>query len=153
MTTAGIIGGIGPESTVVYYRSIVAEYQRRKPDGSAPKILLNSVDNKAMLAFVTAHDPEGLVDYLLAEIGKLAAGGADFAIVGANTPHMVFDALASRTPIPLISIVEVTRDAAKARGLSRLGLFGTRYTMGASFYADVFSGAGMAIVAPATEEK
>src|ERR1041384_1510349 len=107
MSTAGIIGGIGPESTVVYYRSIVAEYQRRKPDGSAPKILLNSVDNKAMLAFVIAHDPPGLFDYLLGEISRLAAGGADFAIIGANTPHMVFDAIAARTPIPLLSIVEV----------------------------------------------
>src|SRR5678816_2374041 len=113
MATAGIVGGIGPESTVVYYRSIVAGYQRRNPDGSGPQILLNSIDNKAMLTLVMAHRMEALADFLLTEIGKLAGGGADFAIIAANTPHMVFDDVAARTPIPLISIVAVTRDAAR----------------------------------------
>src|SRR6478672_74143 len=134
MATAGIVGGIGPESTIVYYRSIVAAYQRRNPDGGGPTILLNSIDLKAMLALIMAHRMDALVEFLLAEVGKLAAGGADFAIIAANTPHMVFDDVAARTPIPLISIVEVTRDAARARGMSRVGLFGTRFTMAATFY-------------------
>ncbi|HAF02211.1 MAG TPA: aspartate racemase, partial [Spartobacteria bacterium] len=65
-----------------------------------------------------------------------------------NTPHIVFDDLQPRSPIPLISIVEAACKAAQARGLKKLGLFGTRFTMQGSFYPKVFSREGIDLVAP-----
>ena len=73
---------------------------------------------------------------------------ADFALIAANTPHIVFDDVASNSPIPLISIVEATCAAAKARNLRLLALLGTRYTMQANFYPKVFSREQIELLVP-----
>src|SRR6266404_6536697 len=148
MKTLGIIGGVGPESTIEYYRTIIALYRARKSDESYPELIINSVDLKKGLDFMAANDLAGMAGYLLEEIPKLARAGADFGLISANTPHIVFDDVAPKSPIPLISIVEATCAAAKARKLKRLALFGTRYTMQATFYPKVFSREGIELLVP-----
>ena len=153
MKTAGIIGGIGPESTIEYYRLIIATYREQKRDGRYPSLIVNSIDLKRLLDLIGANRSADVVEYLAGEIRRLAGAGADFAALAANTPHIVFDALRRQSPIPLISIVEVTCQAARAQGLKRVGLFGTRFTMQGRFYPDVFVPAGITLVAPAPEEQ
>jgi aspartate racemase len=148
MKILGIIGGVGPESTVEYYQSIIALYRERQRDGSYPEFIINSVDLKKGLDFMAANNLGGMADYLLEEIDKLAQAGANFGLISANTPHIVFDEVASKSPIPLISIVEATCAAAKARKLRRLALFGTRFTMQGTFYPKVFSREGIELVVP-----
>ena len=138
MKTLGIIGGLGPESTLDYYQRIIALYRERTGDGHYPEFVVVSVDLKKGLNFMEANDLSGMADYLVEGIGKLARAGANFGIISANTPHIVFDEVASKSSIPLISIVEATRSAAKSKNLKRLALFGTRYTMRANFYPKVF---------------
>ena len=116
MKTIGIIGGIGPESTIEYYRSIIASYSERIPDGSYPSIIINSIDLKKVLDLVLANNLAELADYLVSEIHRLARAGAECGLVAANTPHIVFDEVRRRSPIRLISIVEATCEAAKALG-------------------------------------
>jgi aspartate racemase len=148
MKTLGIIGGLGPESTVDYYGRIIALYRGRTGDGSYPQFIINSINMKKGLDFMDANNLAGMAEYLLKEIGKLAQGGATFGLISANTPHIVFDEVVSKSPIPLISIVEATCAAAKARKLKRLALFGTRYTMQATFYPKVFSREGIELLVP-----
>src|SRR5215470_1114706 len=113
--TIGMIGGIGPESTIDYYRLLLDAYRQRVPDGSAPSIIINSIDVNKALAMLDAGELQKLIDYLAPEIERLARAGADFAFLSANTPHIVFDELQRRSPIPLVSIVEATCTAAKSR--------------------------------------
>jgi len=153
MKTLGIIGGLGPESTIDYYQRIIALYRERTPDSSYPEFIINSVNLTKGLNFMDANDLAGMADYLLQAIGKLARGGADFGIISANTPHIVFDEVASQSPIPLLSIVEATCAAAKARNLKRLALFGTRYTMQATFYPKVFSREGIELIVPERDDQ
>jgi aspartate racemase len=153
MKTLGMIGGLGPESTVDYYKTIIALYRERKPDGSYPEFIINSVNLKVGLDFMAVNNLDGVTDYLVAEIEKLARAGADFAIIAANTPHIVFADVQSGSPIPLISIVEATSAVAKARKMKRLGLLGTRYTMQAEFYPKVFLREGMEVVVPELKDQ
>lgn len=148
MKLLGIIGGIGPESTVDYYQTIVGLYRARKPDGSYPALVINSVDMQRLRNAFEANDLPAIVDYVLPELHRLQRAGADFGLLAANTPHIVFDDLQRQSPIPLISIVAVTCEAAKARGLKRVALFGTRFTMTAPLYPDVFSKEEIAVVIP-----
>ena len=148
MKILGIIGGLGPESTVEYYQNIIALYRERQRDGSYPSFIINSVDLKKGLDFIAVNNLGGMADYMLEEIDKLAQAGANFGLISANTPHIVFDEVASKSPIPLISIVEATCAAAKARKLRRLALFGTRFTMQGTFYPKVFSREGIELVVP-----
>ncbi len=153
MKMLGIIGGVGPESTIEYYRTIMALYRERQRDGSYPEFIINSVDLKKGLDFMAANNLAGMADYLLEEIGKLARADANFGLISANTPHIVFDEVSSKSPIPLISIVEATCAAAKARNLKRLALLGTRYTMQGTFYPKVFSREGIELVAPDAKDQ
>jgi aspartate racemase len=153
MKTVGIIGGVGPESTIEYYRQIIAAYRERQTDGSYPSIIINSVDVLRLLAWIGANELDAFTNYLADAIERLARAGADFAAVAANTPHIVFDELRRRSSIPLISIVEATCDEAKALGLKRVALFGTRFTMQGQFYPQVFSKAGVMIVVPREDEQ
>lgn len=153
MKSAGIVGGIGPESTIEYYRLIIAAYRERVRDGSYPRLLINSIDLKVMIDLFEATRLPEVTEYLLTALAALARAGADFAVLAANTPHIVFTPVCERSPIPLISIIEVTRDAARSLGLRRMGLFGTRFTMEGGFYQEVFSKAGMTLVLPAPAEQ
>jgi aspartate racemase len=99
------------------------------------------------------HDRPGLIEYLSASLHRLAAAGADFAAMAANTPHVVFDDLVARSPIPLVSIVEACADEAQRRGLRRVGLLGTRFTMEGSFYPTVFARRGIAVASPNADER
>lgn len=153
MRTAGVIGGIGPESTIQYYRQVIATYRERLTDGSYPPILINSIDMTRMLALIGAGQLAEVTAYLLGEIGALARAGAAFGALSSNTPHVVFEALARASPIPLVSIVETARRAAETAGLRRVALFGTRYTMGGRFYPDAFAAAGIAVIAPQPQEQ
>ena len=148
MKTLGMIGGVGPESTIDYYKNIIALYRERRRDGSYPQFVINSINLKKGVDFMDANNLPGMADFLLEEIKKLAPAGADFGLIAANTPHIVFDDIAPKSPIPLISIVEATCAAAKARKLKRLALFGTRYTMQATFYPKVFSREGIELLVP-----
>jgi aspartate racemase len=153
MKTLGIIGGLGPESTVDYYQRIIALYRERTGNRHYPEFIVVSVDLRKGLDFMDANDLSGMGDFLLEGIAKLAPAGAEFGIISANTPHIVFDDVAPKSPIPLISIVEATRATAKARNLKRLALFGTRYTMQADFYPKVFAREGVGLVIPEVHDQ
>jgi aspartate racemase len=153
MKTVGIVGGIGPESTIDYYRSIIASYRSRNPEGGYPSIIVNSINMKKMLDLIAASNLPELIEYLSGEVGKLARAGADFAALASNTPHIVFDELQRRSTLPLISIVEAACQAAKDLGLKRVGLFGTRFTMQDRFYPDVFDRAAIDLITPTAQEQ
>jgi aspartate racemase len=149
----GMIGGIGPESTIEYYRLLIRAYRARVPDGSTPPILINSVNMKYLVTLFETNELAKVTEYLVEEIQKLADGGAHCGLLSANTPHVVFNEVNRRSPIPLVSIVEAACDAAKESGLKRVGLFGTRFTMQGKFYPDVFSRADIGLVIPKLDEQ
>ncbi len=150
--TLGLIGGTGPESTIEYYRLLIAKY-REQADGNSPPLIINSVNIKPLLEWMTAGELGKVTDYLAAEFEKLHQAGADFAALTANTPHIVFDELQRRSRLPLVSIVEATRDHVQKLGLTTVALFGTRFTMQASFYPEVFSRTAVKLVTPNDEEQ
>jgi aspartate racemase len=148
MKTIGIIGGIGPESTIEYYRSIMAAYAERVPDGSYPSVIINSIDLKKLLELFGANELAKMTEFLGNEVQRLVRAGAECGLIAANSPHVVFEEVSRLSPIPLISIVEATCEAAKVLGLKKLGLFGARFTMQGRFYSDVFSREGIVLVVP-----
>ena len=153
MKTLGIIGGIAPESTIAYYRLLVDSYRPKDLAGNYPSLIINSINLKRVVGLMETNALADLTEYLLQEVRRLANAGADFGLLASNTPHIVFDDLRRQSPIPLISIVEAARDAAKVLRLNRLGLFGTRFTMQARFYPEVFARDGMTLVTPNSKEQ
>jgi aspartate racemase len=146
--TLGIVGGIAPGSTIDYYRLLIERYRARRPDGSYPSIVINSINLVPLIEIVASGDRTRLVEHLLPELAVLQRAGASVAFIASNTPHVVFDELAQRSPVPLVSIVEATGAEARRRGYGKVGLLGTRFTMEGGFYSSVCAKYGVAVVVP-----
>jgi len=149
----GIVGGTGPESTIDYYRSLIAVWQRRRPDGTYPRVIIDSVEAGRVIGLLSAGDYDAAGRELGAAVGELAAAGCGRALLASNLGHMAFDRIDPPPAIPLIHIVAAARDAAVAAGHRRLGLIGTRFVMQARLYPDRFEPAGVEIVVPNADEQ
>ena len=145
--TIGIVGGIGPEATVDYYRMLLAAFKRRGIDDYR-SVLINSIDLDKALRYLNADDRAGLVEFMIEPVEMLAKAGAEVGLFAANTAHIVFDEIQERSPIPLVSIVAATCDVAEKTQLKRAGLIGTRFTMLGTFFPDHFSKRGIEIMVP-----
>ncbi len=153
MKIIGMIGGIGPESTIDYYRRLLDGAQKRNPGGPALQIIINSIDLQKGLDLLERNHLNELTEYIVPEVARLQHAGAEFGFLAANSPHIVFGDIARRSPIPLVSIVEATCAEAQAHGFKNLGLFGTRFTMHGRFYPDVFAREGLQLTVPTADEQ
>lgn len=153
MKKIGIIGGLGPEATLQYYKELIDAFKDGSGDLNYPEIIIYSVNMSEFLAFMKAKKYDEVTGYLVEKIDALRRAGAEFAALSANTPHLLFDRIKEKSGIPLISIVETACEEAVRLGLKRPGLFGTGFTMDATFYADVFRKSGIEVVAPEPEDR
>lgn len=153
MKTIGIIGGLGPESTLDYYREIIAAFKASHGNLEYPEIIIYSVNLGEILPLLDEKNWSGFSEILLKKIDALYRAGAEFAAIASNTPHIIFHDLQSRSPIPLLSIVEATCAKAKQLGLKRAALMGTKFTMESDSYQKVCIPEGISIVVPSAEEQ
>jgi aspartate racemase len=142
----GLVGGLGVGATVLYYQGITAACAARS---MIPRITIAHASAPTALAHVQAGRIGRLADYLAGFIGELAAAGARFAAIPAITPHICRAELKTRIALPLIDILDVTALNIRERGLSRVALFGTRYTIDSNLFGAL---EGVAIVRPREPE-
>jgi len=145
------VGGLGPESTIDYYRRIIDGWQRHDPS-TTPSIVIDSLDpNRAL--YLVQTDVNALFDYILGSVRRLAAAGVDFIAITANTPHLLYDEIAAVSSRPMISIVEVCAEEARRREIHRPLLLGTKFTMQAPFYPAVCARFGIDVIVPEESER
>lgn len=152
MKKLGLVGGMGPESTVPYYHDIVYGVQEKVGGDFFPNLTIESVNVFDVLRLCGEQKYEELTTYLMKAIRNLIQSGADFVALSANTPHIVFDRLKEQTSVPLVSIIDATRDEAQRQNIKRLGLLGTVFTMKGEFFKTPFVESGIDIVIPTEEE-
>ncbi len=144
----GLVGGLGPEATLEYYRGIIDIFKSTDTSLNYPEIIIYSVNMAELIGMMNRKEYDKVVDYLLRVIDSLKKAGADFAAMSANTPHLVFDYLVKKSPLALISIVEAACDETQRLGLKKPGLVGTKFTMSGTFYQDVFERRGIPVALP-----
>ncbi len=148
----GMVGGIGPESTVDYYQRIIKLY-RENTGGEYPQIIIKSINMAAMLKLVSGKNWNGLAAMLIDAVDSLCDAGARFAFIASNTPHIVFEQVRLASPIPLVSIVKAARREAEKQGLKNVGLLGTLFTMQSDYYQAEFKKSGIEVIVPDEEEQ
>lgn len=146
MKKIGIIGGLGPEPTIEYYRIITGHFHNRSK--GYPRIVIYSMDVYELGSMFEEENYPEVVETLLEGIGAVSGAGADFGLIAANTPHIVFDEVQKKTRLPLLSIVSETLKEVKGAGFSRAGLLGTKYTMRSDLFQKEFAPAGLDIFVP-----
>src|SRR5258706_3058731 len=149
----GIVGGTGPESTVDYYRSLIATGRRRRRDGSYPRVIINSIEAGRVFANLGTADYAAVGRDLGPAVAALAAAGCQRALLASNASHLAFELIEPAPAIPLIHIVDAARDAAASAGFRRLGLIGTRFVMESDLYPARLGPAGLDVVLPTPDER
>lgn len=152
MKKLGLVGGMGPESTIPYYHDIVYGVQNKVGRNFFPNLTIESVNVFDVLRLCSEEKYGELTDYLMNAINNLVNCGADFVALSANTPHIVFGNLQEKSTVPLVSIIETTRNEAIRLNKRKLGLLGTIFTMKSDFFKTPFGDSNIEIVIPTTEE-
>jgi aspartate racemase len=142
----GLIGGLGVSAAVMYYKAIAAGCVDR---GKVPRMTLAHADAPTALAHVTDGRIDALAEYLAGFVRELAAAGAELLAIPAVTPHIAIDLLRRQSPLPIVDMLEATERRLRERGLSRIALFGTRFTI----QTEIFGALGsFEVVAPKHHE-
>jgi aspartate racemase len=149
----GILGGISPESTRMYYDHIIEAYYMREQDYHSPEIVIYSLDFQRFTDLENSGDTGGYIREIMTGITALQNAGAEFAIMAANSPHAVFDRVSEQANIPLLSIVEITAEHARREGLRSLLLLGIKFTMQSSFYQEACRKRGLHLTVPTLDEQ
>jgi len=153
MKKVGIIGGLGPESTADYYKEIISAFNTNYSELAYPEIIIYSANLNDFMYLISEKKWQIISEWLLEKIFAIHKAGAEFAAIAANTPHIVFDEVKNKSPIPLLSIVEETCNKTEEMGLKNVGLMGTKLTMESGFYKKPFILKGISVVAPSEEEQ
>jgi aspartate racemase len=154
MQKVGIVGGMGPESTVDYYQSIISKFQEKIGNKEElPELFINSINMYKMFNLLMNGKTEELINYLAEAVQNLEKIGCDFVVMSANTPHIVFEQVQQKVQIPMISIVEETYKKADELGLERIGLLGTKFTMESDFFKKPFISNQKDIIMPNQSEQ
>jgi aspartate racemase len=149
----GILGGMSPESTIEYYQYITRGYTARFGDYAYPEVVIYSVSFQSYVDWPEQNRWD-LVAQGLSEAGRhLQSAGAELLLIATNTMHLVVDQVRDAVDIPVLSMLDVVADACLARGMSTVGLLGTRFTMEKSFYQDALARKGLTVLVPGAEER
>jgi aspartate racemase len=154
MKTIGLVGGMTPESTKVYYERLIRG--ARKPGGNPlrnPQVVVFSLDLAELVQIQREGERTEVAGYLAEILERLRLAGAEIGALTANTPHAYLDEIRTKTSLPLVSIVSATRDTTTNRGLEHPLLLGTRTTIEAEMYPREFAAAGTHIVLPGDDDR
>ncbi len=158
-STIGLIGGLGWESTALYYRLVNREVGRRRGRLHSASINVRSLDFEPIAVLQRGGDWDAMAALMSQAATDLVGGGADCVLIGSNTMHRVAPAVTRRLArldaggVPLIHIADATAEAILATPVRRIGLLGTRMTMEQRFYADHLAALGIECLTPLAAER
>lgn len=153
MKTIGLIGGMSWESTVDYYR-LVNEVVKRELGGlHSAKVVLVSVDFQEIENYQFAGQWDKSAEILIDAAKRLEGAGADFVLICTNTMHKIANQVASAIKIPLLHIAKVTGEALLEKGIKKVGLLGTIFTMEQTFYREEIEAKGIEVIVPNQEDR
>ncbi|MDX3109783.1 aspartate/glutamate racemase family protein [Nonomuraea angiospora] len=148
MRTIGLIGGLSWESTVIYYQIINQRVRERLGGSHSADSLIWSVDYTTVEDLIFAGRWEEVSTLLTGAGRKLQEAGADLLLICSNTFSRVSDDVERAVSVPVLHIADAVGAEVRARGMRKVGLLGTRFTMEQPFYRDRLAAHGFEVVVP-----
>ena len=153
MKKIGLVGGTGPESTLMYYKELNSRIDSITKGEAMPDIVIDSVDFRRAWSYVVEERYDLLTDYLSEKVENLKKSGAEVISLTAVTMHAVYDGICDKTDTHLISIPEAVCKEAVSRGYKTIGLLGTALTMDKDYMKKDFREAGIKVLVPEKSER
>ena len=148
MKKIGLVGGTGPESTLMYYKELNTRIDRMTGGAEMPDVAIESVNFHRAWGYVEAGQYGLLADYLAEKVDSLRQGGAEVISLTAGTMHIVLGELLRKTGVPLVSIPKAVCREALEKGYRKIGLLGTLFTMEQDYMKTDFREAGIEVAVP-----
>lgn len=153
MKTIGLLGGMSSEATREYYKLLNDGINDAMGEHNLAELILCSVNFQNIERFVRNGQWDDAGDYLAEKAQRIESAGADFMLLATNTMHKVRDSIRKAVSIPFLDIIEVTAEAIRAAGLKQIAILGTYPVMTDPFFKSAYADCGIALLAPAEEEK
>lgn len=153
MKKIGLVGGTGPESTLMYYKELNSRIDAATGGAEMPDIAIESVNFRKAWGMVSAGKNEDLSNYLSEKVTCLKKSGAEIISLTAGTMHIVFNEIKAQTDVDLVSIPKAVADEAAARGIKKVGLLGTIFTMEKDYMKEDLRAAGIEVIIPEKTER
>lgn len=153
MKTIGMIGGTGWPSTLEYYRIINQETNKRLGGLNSARIFLSSFNYAEIDNLNKVEDHTGVYKLVLDAAQKLKTVSVDCIVLCANTLHQYVDDLEKETDLKIVHIADATAKEIQTKGLTKIGLLGTRFTMEMDFYTKRLSNSGIESLVPEKPER
>lgn len=148
MKKIGLLGGTGPESTLLYYKGLNAGIDKLTNGDHMPELVIESVDFRRVWGYLTNGQYGELADYLAEKVNNLRKYGAEVVSLTAVTTHIVWEEIAAKTKSSLVSIPQVVSEAVVAKGYKKVGLLGTIFTMEQDYMKKDLREAGVEVFVP-----
>lgn len=149
MKTIGLIGGMSWESSIEYYRIVNEQVARRLGGLHSARCVMYSFDFEEIEALQRRGAWEEASQRMIEAAKAVERAGADFLVICTNTMHMMATDVEAAVDVPLLHIADATAERILARGLHRVGLLGTRFTMEEPFYKGrLIDKHGLSVVTP-----
>ena len=153
MKKIGLVGGTGPESTLMYYKNLNSGIDRITNGEAMPDIAIESVNFTRAWNYVTEGQFDLLADYLYEKLDALEKGGSEVISLTAVTMHVVFDELQARFDKPIVSIPKTVTEEVVSKGIKKIGLLGTIFTMEKDYMKKDLREAGVEVFVPSGEDR
>ena len=153
MKKIGLVGGTGPESTLMYYKELNSRIDKIKDGKAMPDIVIESVDFRKAWDYVCSERYDLLTDYLAEKVTCLQNSGAEVISLTAVTMHLVIDDIIAKTNADLISIPKAVCKEALSAEYKKIGLLGTIFTMEKDYMKKDFLEAGIEVCVPDKEDR
>lgn len=149
----GIVGGVGPSATLLYYQGLVDGYHRLRRDLHFPEMWIRSLDFGEVTEMFQQGRLDRLADKLVGVVKLMEGAGCELGLFACNSMHLVFDEVQARVDLPLVNLIEAVMDAIRERGWSSVGLMGTVFAMRSGLYTGPLAGAGVECLLPPQEDQ
>lgn len=153
MKKIGLVGGTGPESTLMYYKELNSRIDRITDGNAMPDIVIESVDFRRAWNYICSERYDMLSGYLSEKVTSLQNSGAEVISLTAVTMHLVIDDIIAKTKADLVTIPQAVCSEALSRGYKKIGLLGTIFTMEQDYMKKDFRNAGIEVIVPSKEDR
>lgn len=153
MKKIGLVGGTGPESTLMYYKELNTRIDQMTNGKAMPDLAIESVDFRKAWAYVSNGENDKLADYLSEKVSCLKSTGCEVISLTAGTMHLVINEIEKKTGVSLVSIPKAVADEAKSKGYTKVGLLGTIFTMEQDYMKKDLIDAGIEVCIPDKEDR
>lgn len=153
MKKIGLVGGTGPESTLMYYKELNTRIDQLTGGKAMPDLAIESVDFRKAWAYVSNGEKNNLADYLSEKVSCLKSTGCEVISLTAGTMHLVINEIEKKTGVSLVSIPKAVADEAASKGYTKVGLLGTIFTMEQDYMKKDLINAGIEVCIPGKEDR